>query len=178
MTNSFYTRRELNEFNFKYTGNNIYIRKTCGIYKPETISIGDNVLIDDYCILAGGSGIEIGNCITIGCFSSLYGGSGIYIGDYSKLDPRISIYSESDDYSGKSLTNPMVSSYFKPIYHKGFVELGSYNFIGVSTSILPGVQLEDGVEIQASSLITRNCKAWTLYGGIPAKALEERNSNK
>ncbi len=178
MNNSFYTKHELSKYNFKAIGQNVYIRKTCSIYKPEAISIGNNVLINDYCILAGGAGIRIGNHTTIECFSAFYAGSGISIGDYSTLNSRVSIYSESDDYSGKSLTNPMVSSHFKPIYHKGFVRLGKYCILGVSTSILPGVQIENGVETVTSSLITKNCKACTIYGGIPAKILKERKFNK
>ena len=55
--------------------------------------------------LVGGKGLRIGDYVHIGCFSALFAGSGITLEDFSGLSARVTLYSESDDYSGASLTN-------------------------------------------------------------------------
>jgi galactoside O-acetyltransferase len=95
--------------------------------------------------------------------------------DFSGLSPRVTIYSESDDYSGFSLTNPMVPDKFKPKLHKGRVILGRHCIVGASSTILPGIYLRDGVSVGAHSLVTKNCDEWTMYVGVPAKRIKKRN---
>ncbi len=175
MTTSFYTADELAGLGFKYVGSNVLISKKSSIYTPSKISFGSNVRIDDFCVLAGGSGIKLGSFIHIASYSALYGGSGIVMEDFSGLSARVTIYTESDDYSGYSLTNPMTPIEFKPKYHKGKVVLGRHCIIGASTTILPGVTLGEGAAIGAHSLVTKDCHEWTIYAGSPAKELKKRS---
>ena len=76
--------------------------------------MGDNVRIDDFCILSGY--IELGNNIHIAAFTALYGGeNGIFIDDFANLSSRVSVYSVSDDYSGETMTNPMIPDEYKNV---------------------------------------------------------------
>ncbi|MDM8517269.1 acyltransferase [Desulfobacterales bacterium HSG16] len=177
MDTSFYSDNELAEIGFKDVGTEVFISKKTSIYKPETIVIGNKVRIDDFCVLAGGFGIELGSFIHIGCFSALYGGFGIIMRDFSGLSARVTIYTESDDYSGHSLTNPMTPNEFKPRYHRGQVTLGRHCIVGASTTILPGVTIGDGASIGAHSLVTKNCDEWTMFTGVPAKRLKHRSND-
>lgn len=175
MKNSFYSRDELINLNFKSLGDDVLISRNTSIYNPEVISIGNKVRIDDFCIISGGDGIELGNFIHLSAYAALFGGAGIIIKDFSGLSARVTVYSESDDYSGHSLTNPMIPLKYKPKYSKGTVVMEKHCIVGVNSTILPGVRLGEGVSVGAHSLVSKNCEEWSMYFGIPAKRLKKRS---
>jgi galactoside O-acetyltransferase len=162
---------------FKHVGKNVLISSKASFHNPSNIYIGDNTRIDDFCVLsAGTSGIHIGNYIHIAVFCSLIGKSKITIGDFANISSRVSIYSSNDDYSGKFMTNPTIDEKFTNVTH-GNVLIRKHVIIGSGSIILPNVILEEGVCIGALSLVTRNCKGFTIYAGIPAKEIKPRNKN-
>lgn len=175
MSTSFYSRQELLDLGLRSVGEEVAISRKASIYGAASISVGNRARIDDFCVLAGGSGIELGSYIHIACFCALYGASGIIMQDFSGLSARVTIYSESDDYSGRSLTNPMTPASLKPSYHRGQVVLGRHAIIGANSTILPGVSLGEGAAVGAHSLVTKSCDAWTMYFGCPAKRLKPRS---
>lgn len=177
MQTSFYTPEELSEIGLKSFGNNVLISRKSSIYNPEMITIGNSVRIDDFTILSGGSGIELGNFIHISCFGALFGGAGIRIKDFSTISSRVTIFSESDDYSGMSLTNPMIPKEFKPLFKSKPVDIGQHVIVGTNSSILPGVKIEEGVAIGAHSLVIENCDPWSIYVGTPAIRIKTRSQN-
>ena len=170
--NSFYTEAELKQIGFKSFGKNVLISKKVSIYKPEVIFLGNNIRIDDFCILSGGKGIEFGDFIHVGCYSALFGGSGITIEDFSNISGRVSIYSESDDFSGASMTNPLIPLVYKPLYCRGEVILKRHALVGTNSTILPGVTLGEGAAVGAHSLVKDNCDPWTIYFGNPVRKRE------
>ncbi|HEY9827929.1 MAG TPA: acyltransferase [Stenomitos sp.] len=174
METSFYTDKELQEIGFRKLGNKVYISRKASIYKPESISLGSNIRIDDFCILSGGTSIEIGNFIHLGAYSALYGGSGILLEDFSGLSARVTIYSESDDFSGFSMTNPLIPDEYKVRFSKGKVTLKKHVIVGVNSTILPGLILEEGAAIGAHSLVNKNCAPWSIYFGVPARKIKNR----
>lgn len=175
MSTSFFTKEELFSLGLKTIGDNVLISRKTSIYNPGVIEIGDNVRIDDFCILSGGVGINLGSFIHIAAFSALFGGAGIIMEDFSGLSVRGTIYTESDDYSGASLTNPMTPAHLKPKYHKGPVVIKRHAIIGANSTILPGVTLGEGAAIGAHSLVTKNCEEWSIYFGNPAKKVKRRS---
>jgi galactoside O-acetyltransferase len=177
MSNSFYTLDELTNMGFKSIGNDVLISRKASIYNADVITIGNSVRIDDFCIISGGCGIEIGNYIHISAYVALYGGSGIVISDFVALSARITVFSESDDYSGASLTNPMIPDKYKPGVKKGRVYIGRHVIVGVNSTILPGVTLGDGVAVGAHSLVSKSCEPWSIYFGCPAKRLKDRKKD-
>jgi len=174
MTTSFLTKNELLSLGLKKIGDNVLLSRNTNIYNPGVIEIGDNVRIDDFCILSGGTGISLGSFIHIASYSALFGGAGIVMEDFSGLSARVTIYTESDDFSGVSLTNPMTPPHLKPKYHKGPVMLKRHVIVGVNSTILPGLILEEGVAVGSHSLVTKNCEEWSIYFGTPAKKIKRR----
>lgn len=173
--NSFYTTIELESLGLKQHGTNVLISKKASIYGASNISIGDNVRIDDFCVLSGN--INLGNYIHIAASSLLYGGeSGIEMKDFSTISSRSAVYAISDDYSGKSMTNPTVKDEYKNVIDK-HVSIGRHVVIGTNCTILPGVTIDDGTSIGACSLVTKNCNEWGIYVGIPVKRIKERSRN-
>ncbi len=172
---SFYKYEELNALGFKSVGSNVLISKKASIYSSDKIELGNNIRIDDFCILSGE--IKLGNYIHIAAYSALYGGTeGIFIDDFSNISSKVSIYALSDDYSGESMTNPMVPDEYKNlIYEK--VTIGKHCILGCGCIVLPGVNIGEGSAFGAFSFINSNSKEWSINVGIPFKQIKNRSKN-
>lgn len=173
--NSFYSDSELEDIGFRNFGENVLISRKSSIYSPETISIGSNVRIDDFCILSGN--IEICSNIHIAAYTALYGGTaGIKICDFANISSRVCIYAVSDDFSGEYMTNPMVPDKYKNVQNLPVI-INRHVIIGSGSTVLPGVNLEEGTAIGAMSLCKTSTEPWTICAGIPAKELRKRDKN-
>lgn len=169
---SFYNDDELKEIGLKSIGQNVLVSRKCSLYGCGGISLDSNVRIDDFCILSGR--ITIGNYVHIAAGTYLYGGdAGIVIEDYSTLSSRCAVYALTDDYSGNSMTNPMVSERYRDVFSSQ-VKIESYVIIGTGCTILPGIHIGEGCAVGAMSFVNKNLESWTMYKGIPATAYKKR----
>lgn len=170
---SYYSRGELDLLGFRHLGRNVLISRLASIYFPESISIGDNSRIDDFCTISGN--VHIGRNVHIAVHSNLAGGvCGISIDDFAGLAYGCHIVAQTDDYSGESMTNPTVPSEFK-LESCAPVHIGQHVILGVSTIVLPGVELPDGVAAGAQTLFIESVEPWGIYVGSPARRLKERS---
>ncbi len=170
-----YSREELLKLGFKHVGENVRISKKASFYSPEKIYIGNNVRIDDFCILSGN--ITIGNYIHIAVFSALFGGEkGIEICDFANISSRVSVYALSDDYSGETMTNPLIPNKYKKVTQEK-VFIGKHVIIGATSVVLPGAVLNEGASFGAFSLIRGNINEWTVNAGIPCKTIKQRKKD-
>lgn len=173
--NSFYLEDELNQIGLKQCGRNVLISRKASIYGAENITVGNNVRIDDFCILTGN--IFIGDFVHIAAYTALYGGDkGIFIDDYAGLSSRISVYSQSDDFSGETMTNPMIPDEYKNVISEKVI-ISKHTIIGSGCVILPGVTLKEGSAFAALSLINRDANQWSVNAGIPFKEIKKRSNN-
>lgn len=171
--NSFYSMEELKDMGFKSIGADLSISKKASFYGVENISIGSHVRIDDFCILSGK--ISIGDYIHIAAYSALYGSdAGIQINEFANISSRVCIYAVTDDYSGESMTSPMIPDEYKNL-QKAPVYIGRHAIIGSGSVILPGSEIGEGCAVGSLSLIKNVLDAWWIYAGIPAKKLKERS---
>lgn len=167
-------RKELALLGFQSVGDNVQISDRASFYGASRISIGNNTRIDDFCILsAGEGGIFIAEHVHIAVFSSLIGAGKITISDFCNISSRVSMYSSNDDYSGVCMTNPTVPVKYTNVAHAD-VFLGRHVIVGSGSVVLPGVTLEEGVAVGALSLVNRNCEAFGIYAGNPARRIKER----
>ena len=171
--NSFYSMEELKDMGFKSIGADLSISKKASFYGVENISIGSHVRIDDFCILSGE--ISIGDYIHIAAYSALYGSdAGIQINEFANISSRVCIYAVTDDYSGESMTSPMIPDKYKNL-QKAPVYIGRHAIIGSGSVVLPGSEIGEGCAVGSLSLIKNALDAWWIYAGIPAKKLKERS---
>nr|WP_025533547.1 acyltransferase [Vibrio parahaemolyticus] len=171
---AFLTEKQLKTMGFAALGSNVLISDKASIYGANRISIGNNVRIDDFCVLsAGAGGIEVGDYVHIAVFTLLIGAGKITISDFAGVSSRVSIYSSNDDYSGNFLTNPTVPEEYTNVSHAD-VTLGKHVIVGSGTVILPGVTLHEGVAVGSLSMITKDCEAFGVYIGAPAKKIRNR----
>lgn len=170
---SFYSREELLEMCFGSLGSNVLISRKTSIYNPEQMHFGNNVRIDDFCCISGS--IQVGSNCHITPYCLVAGGDkGIIIGNYCTFAYRVSIFSQSDDYSGESMTNSTVPLQFKKEI-KSQINIDNHVIVGSSSVILPGVCLAEGTSIGASSLVLKSTKPWGIYFGVPAKRIKDRS---
>lgn len=168
------TREQIKAMGFAHVGDNARLSDKASYYNCAHIVIGDNVRIDDFCVLsAGKGGIDIGSYIHVAVYSSLIGGGKISLHDFSNISSRVAIYSSNDDYSGASMTNPMVPEAFTNVTHAD-VTIGRHVIIGAGSVVLPGVVLEEGVAVGALSLVGKSCEAFGVYSGVPARRIKKR----
>jgi len=170
---SFYTEEEIIKLGFKHVGENVLLSKKASFYGESDISLGNNVRIDDFCILSGK--INIGNYVHIAAGSYLMGGvMGITVDDFAGCSQHVCIYATSDDYSGKSLTNPTVPNKFKNLI-EGEVFIEKFVIIGAGSIILPSVRVREGSAIGSLSLVEKSTEPWKIYFGCPAKPINNRS---
>lgn len=172
---SYLNERELSKFGFKYTGKNVKISDKASIYQPELMEIGDNSRIDDFCVLSGK--ISIGENVHIAPFCLVAGGEkGIVFEDFSGLAYQVQVFTQSDDYSGASLTNPTVPDKYKNEVKKS-ITIGRHVIVGAGSVVMPGADLAEGTSVGALSLIRKPTEPWSIYIGNPAKKVKDRSKD-
>ncbi len=174
---SFYEEEELHTLNFGHVGKNVKISRKTSFYNPQNMFLGDHVRIDDFCVFSAGKKITLGNYIHIACFCALYASEPIVIDDFSTLSSRVVIYTCSDDYSGRSLTNPTVPDEFCPHITYAPVTLKKHVVVGTNSTILPNVTIGSGTAIGAHSLVNKSLDDWGIYAGTPVKFLKTRKKD-
>lgn len=171
----YYSKEELKQIGFKYVGENVKVSKKSSIYEPQKIILQDNCRIDDFCVLSGK--INIGKNSHIAVFCNLAGGDeGIKLDDFTGLAYYTNIFTRSDDYSGKTMTNPTIPNKYKDV-EKASVYIGKHVIIGTNSTVLPGVKVAEGCSIGSYTLVTKSTKPWRVYFGIPAKPIKKRKKD-
>ena len=166
---------EIIDLGFKKVGKNVKISNKASIYNPEKIEIGDNSRIDDFCVISGK--INLGRNVHIAPFCLVAGGDlGLKIDDFSGLAYGVHIFSQSDDYSGKTMTNPTVESKYKNEFKKE-VLVEKHCIVGAGSIVMPGVVLREGTSVGAKSLVRKSTVEWSIYNGSPAKKLKSRSKD-
>lgn len=169
---SFYSEAELAELGLGSYGKDVLISRKASIYSPGNIRVGDHVRVDDFCILSGT--ITLGSYIHISAQCCLYGGMGIRMEDFSGLSPRTIVLSSSDDFGGDYLIGPMIPNEFTNVTG-GLVHLEKYVQIGAGSVIFPNLTIHEGTVVGAMSLVNKELPAWSVFAGIPAIFIKERN---
>jgi len=169
---AFIDRNKLHEMGFLSLGKNVKISDKASIYNIDQIKIGDNSRIDDFCVISGK--VSIGRNVHIAVFCNLAGGEkGITIEDFSGLAYGVHVFSQSDDYSGRTLTNPTVPDEFKKETKKSIL-ICKHSIVGTNSLIFPGVVLAEGTAVGAMSVVTKSTEEWSIYTGHPAKKIKSR----
>ena len=170
---NFLSEKELAELGLKAYGKNVLIGRHVVLYSPGQLTLGDNVRIDDFTIISGK--VTMGSYIHVSQFCGIYGGDeGIVMEDFSGLSAKCSVYAVSDDYTGHSMTNPMVPAKYKPTAISKSVHIGRHAIVGCNSVVLPGVDIPEGAAVGSLSCVTRSLEPWSINIGIPAKKKSDR----
>lgn len=172
---AYLTPAQISRLGLKFVGSNVRISDRAAIHNADRLEIGDNSRIDDFCVVSGL--VQLGKNVHIAVFCNVAGGTeGIFFGDFSGLAYGCHLFSQSDDYSGKTLTNPTVPDIFKSETKKA-ISVGRHCIVGTSSIVFPGVNLGEGCAVGALSMVTKSTEEWTVYSGIPAKKIMRRRKD-
>lgn len=170
---TFLNEEQLSKIPFKFLGRNVKISEKAVIYNPDLIEINNNSRIDDFCVISGK--VTIGKYVHIAVFCNVAGGSeGITFNDFSGLAYGCHVFTQSDDYSGQTLTNPTIPSKYKSETKKS-IDIGRHCIVGTGSLIFPGVNLAEGTAIGAASVVRKSTEEWSIYLGNPAKKIKPRS---
>ncbi len=117
----------------------------CEIRSPWNIRLGK-------CTIAG-------NCI-------LDGRSGIIIEDNVVLGMGVHIWTQEHDVNSPSFA---VNA-----EHKGTVIIRKHAWVCSDSTVLPKMEIGEGAVVAAKACVTKNCEAFGIYGGVPAKRIGDR----
>ena len=169
---AFLNEAQLEQMGFKTLGTNVRISDKASIYNPEQIKIGNNSRIDDFCVISGK--VTIGRNVHIAVFCNVAGGEkGVALEDFSGLAYGCHVFTQSDNYGGRTLTNPTVPDKYKREIKKEIV-IGRHSIVGTNSLIFPGVVLAEGTSVGALSMVTKSTEEWSVYSGNPAKRIKAR----
>lgn len=175
---SFLRLPELAKLGLARYGSNVLISRFARLYNPNRIVIGDNVRIDDFAILSAGKQstgqIRICNHVHIASHACLWGHHGIFLGKHVGISSGCKVYTESDDFSGETLTGPTIPDHFKTNMTSGRVVVGDHTIIGANSVILPSVIIGEGCAFGSNSVINTGCNPWTIHAGSPIKMIGRR----
>jgi len=111
--------------------------------------------------------------------------SHLYIGAYTSITSGIKILLGGNHPMRWVSTFPfraklnMPGAYADGIpYSKGDVRIGADVWIGLDTVILSGVTIGDGAVIMSGSLVNQDVMPYAIAGGVPAKVIAMRFSEK
>ena len=172
---AYFTSEELLSLGFKKLGINVKVSDKASIYNTNEIEIGDNSRIDDFCVISGS--VRIGRNVYVGPFCLIAGGDlGVTMDDFSTLAYGVKVFSQSDDYTGGSMTNSTVPKQYKK-EKKAAVYIGRHVIIGAGSTVFPGVKIAEGCSVGAMTLVNKSTTEWGVYLGIPARRIKERKKD-
>lgn len=172
---AYLSREQLESMGFASLGENVKISDKASIYDPARMTIGDHSRIDDFCVVSGA--VTIGKYVHIAPLCLVAGGElGIELHDFSGLAYHVQVFSQSDDYSGATLTNPTVPAKFKQ-ERKAKVTVGRHVIIGSGSVVFPGVRIAEGCSVGALALVSKSTEPWGVYVGNPARRVKDRKQD-
>ena len=172
---AFLSEDQIRGMGFKRVGRHVRISDKASIYNPEQIEIGDYSRIDDFCVVSGK--VTIGRNVHLAVFCNVAGGTeGVVLEDFSGLAYGCHVFSQSDDYTGRSMTNPTVPSQYKSEI-KRLVTIGRHCILGANSLVFPGVHMAEGCSLGAMSMLTKSTQPWSIYFGVPAKRIKSRKKD-
>ena len=179
MTNfnaDFLDRETLERLPFATCGENVLVDSSVRLIGIENIRIGNHVRIDAGTIIIASGPVRIDDRVHIAANCYLEGRGGIHLCDFVNISSYVSLHSVSDDFSGRSLTNPMTPEAFKRL-QIGQITFERHAAIGVKGTVLPGVTIGEGGVVGAHSLVREMIAPWTIHAGVPARFIRERSQD-
>jgi len=101
--------------------------------------------------------------VTAGDGAEIYNPAPVRLGSHAILSQDAYLCGATHDYNDPAF--PLIA------YE---MQIGSYAWVCARASVAPGVNVGEGAVLALGSVATRNLDAWTVYAGVPAVKLKER----
>ena len=128
----------------------------------------DSVNVEKNVAIYGGfkwwsGNLRIGRGTSIGFDNHFDCRNGVYIGNNVDTATGVMLWSLHHDYNDIKFKTK-----------GGSIYVGDYVWLGARCVILPGVTIGEGAVVAAGAVVSKDVKAWTVVGGVPAKQIGER----
>lgn len=150
----------------------LYWRLTCAKTVKGIKERGENAVVSYPIIITKPERLHLGNNVYIGpdAWISTYGK--VTIMDGTIIGPRLKIYTGNHNYDSDTLLPYDEVTIAKNVVIKENV------WIGGDVTILPGITIEEGAIIGASTVVTKDVPKGAIVGGNPGKILKYRDLEK
>ena len=101
--------------------------------------------------------------VTVGDGAEIYNPAPVTFGSHTILSQEAYVCGATHDYDDPGF--PLMAFTMR---------FGSYAWICARASVAPGVNVGDGAVLGLGSVATRNLEPWTVYAGVPAVKVKER----
>jgi maltose O-acetyltransferase len=129
------------------------------------VSVGEGTQVKSRCYFGGPGPFTIGERCYVSFGSDFDGTGPVTIGDGVYVASGVSIGTCTHDIGDAS---KRAGRQFP-----AGVSIGDGTWVGMNTTILPGVTIGPGCVIAAGAVVTRDCEPNGLYGGVPAKLIDQ-----
>lgn len=162
----------------KECGNDVFISATAEIRRPHLVSVGHHVAIDSGVYIT--TQVAIGDYVHISPYVTVIGGakSKLIVDHFSTIAAGSRIIAGSDKFLGDGLTSVTVPDEYRDTVEYSTIHIHRFAGIGTNAVIMPGITIAEGSVVGACALVTQDTEPWTIYMGIPAKAVKFRNRDK
>ncbi|MBL7919636.1 MAG: acyltransferase [Bacteroidia bacterium] len=171
-------KKEYDYSQLKKCGKDVFISERAEIRRPQLVSVGNHVAIDSGVYIT--TQAEIGDYTHISPYITVIGGakSKLIVEDFVTIAAGSRIIAGSDKFLGDGFTSVTAPEEYRDTVEFSTVCLKKFSGIGTNVVIMPGVTIAEGSVIGACSLVTKDTEPWTIYMGVPAKAVKKRNKEK
>jgi galactoside O-acetyltransferase len=153
-------------------GKNVKIYPMAKIAFPHVVDLGDNCKIRDFAFIFAGEGVKIGEFTDVQPHTIIWGGGETIIGDRVSTGPGTVFLSATYSHAkGLKMVDGLGESKAKAI--GGKLVVGNDVYIGANSVIMP-VTIGEGAVIGAGSFVNKDCEAYGIYVGSPARKIGER----
>lgn len=162
----------------KQCGKDVFISARAEIRRPHLVSVGHHVAIDSGVYIT--TKAVIGDYTHISPYVTVIGGekSSFHLGHFATVAAGSRIIAGSDKFMGEGFTSVTVPEEFRDEVVYSTVLISRFAGIGSNVVILPGVTIGEGSVVGASALVTEDTEPWTIYTGIPARAVKVRKKER
>jgi dTDP-4-amino-4,6-dideoxy-D-glucose acyltransferase len=169
-------KEKFNHSILKACGQDVFISPQVEIRRPHLVSVGSHVAIDSGVYIT--TAASIGDYTHLGPYITVIGGekSTVIIEDFVTIAAGSRLISGSDKFMGAGFTSVTVPDKYRDEVEFSTIRIRKYAGIGTNAVIMPGVTIAEGSVIGACSLVTHDTEPWTIYTGIPARAVKARPS--
>lgn len=153
-------------------GEGVKIYPLAKIAFPHVVDLGNHCKIRDFAFIFAGKGVKIGEYTDIQPHTTIWGGGETIIGDRVSTGPGTVFLSATYSHAaGLKMVDGLEEGETEIL--GGKLIIGNDVYIGARCTIMP-VTIGDGAVIGAGSFVNKDCEAWGIYVGSPAKKIGER----
>ena len=162
---------------FRECGEYVTLYDPIAFMNSELISIGNHVIISEFAYLNGGKGLYIGNHVHIATHSSISGGGYCVMEDFTGISAGVRLVTGTALFNGEGLTSPTLPGKFQAV-DRSYVIIKKHATLATGVIVHPGITIAEGTIVGSGSIVTKDTEPWSIYMGVPARKVKDRDKSK